>query len=136
MKIELYPTKCNICGSKVEYTEIAKVYGKRNLRYESSGYCYHCTNPKCKAIVGTHKARPLEAMGLLADKEMSQMRQKSHDLFDKLWKTREERTEMYHKLADKLGIPFEDCHFAYFTKEQLKQVYSILVELWREKFDI
>ena len=131
--IDLHPTKCNICGGHVIYTEVAKVYGKRNLKYQTSGYCYYCT--KCRAIVGTHKARPDEAMGLLADKETCELRQKSHDLFDKLWKNKKERTEMYQKLADELGIPFEECHFAYFTKEQLKQIYSILVKLWREKYD-
>ena len=132
--IELHPKKCNICGGDVVYTEVAKVYGKRNLKYQTSGYCYHCTC--CGAVVGTHKARPDEAMGLLADKEMAQLRQKCHDMFDKLWKTREERTAMYHKLADELGIPFEECHFAYFTKDQLQKIDTILVKLWREKFDI
>lgn len=131
--IDLHPTKCNICGGQVEYTETAKVYGRKNLRYQTSGYCYHCLN--CGAIVGTHKARPDEAMGLLADKEMAKMRQKSHDLFDKLWKTCDERTAMYHKLADELDIPFEECHFGYFDKEQLRKIYSILVKLWREKYD-
>lgn len=131
--IDLHPTKCNICGGKVIFTEITKVYGKRKFKFQTSGFCYYCT--KCHALVGTHKARPDEAMGLLADKEMSQMRQKSHDLFDKLWKNNEERTQMYQKLADELGIPFEECHFAYFTKEQLNKIYSILVKLWREKYD-
>lgn len=131
--IDLHPTKCNICGGHVIYTEVAKVYGKRNLKFKTSGYCYHCIN--CGALVGTHKDRPDEAMGILANKEMSEMRQKSHDLFDKLWKNRKERTAMYQKLADELGIPFEECHFAYFDKQQLEKVYSILVKLWREKYD-
>lgn len=131
--IDLHPTKCNICGGHVIYTEVAKVYGKRNLKFKTSGYCYYCT--RCRALVGTHKDRPDEAMGILANKEMSEMRQKSHDLFDKLWKNRKERTAMYQKLADELGIPFEECHFAYFDKQQLEKVYSILVKLWREKYD-
>lgn len=131
--IDLHPTKCNICGGHVVYTEVAKVYGEKNLKFKSSGYCYHCIN--CGAIVGTHKNAPKDAMGILANKEMAEMRQKSHKLFDTLWKTRDQRTAMYQRLADELGIPFEECHFGYFDLEQLKKVYSILVKLWREKYD-
>ena len=131
--IDLHPTKCNICGGHVIYMKVDKVYGKNNLKYQTSGYCYRCIN--CGALVGTHKARPDEAMGILANREMSEMRQKSHALFDKLWKNGKQRTAMYHKLADELGIPFEECHFAYFTMEQLEKVYSILIKMWREKYD-
>lgn len=131
--IDLHPTKCNICGGRVVYTKVENVYGKKNIKFQTSGYCYHCT--ECGAVVGTHKEHPDEAMGILADREMCEMRQKSHKMFDNLWKTREERTQMYQKLANELGIPFEECHFAYFDKEQLRKIDSILVKLWREKYD-
>lgn len=132
--IDLYPTKCNICGGKVVYKKVEQVYGKKNIKFKTSGYCYHCE--QCGAVVGTHKSNPKEAMGILADREMCEMRQKSHKLFDTLWKTKEQRTAMYQKLADELGIPFEECHFGYFDKEQLEKIYSILVKLWREKYDM
>lgn len=131
--IDLHPTKCNICGGRVVYTKVENVYGKKNIKFQTSGYCYHCT--ECGAVVGTHKDKPDEAMGILADREMCDMRQKSHKMFDNLWKNKEERTQMYQKLADELGIPFEECHFAHFDKEQLRKIDSILVKLWREKYD-
>lgn len=62
--IDLQPTKCNLCGGDVIFTSNAKVYG----RTYGSGKCYLCTN--CGAYVGTHGPRPMEALGLLADKEM------------------------------------------------------------------
>ena len=133
MSIELCPKVCNICGGEVEYVEKTSIYGPV-LKYKTgSSYCYHCT--KCGAVVGTHKEKPLEAMGLLADKEMRDWRQKAHSMFDKFWKTQEQRTACYQRLADEMGIPFEDCHFAYFTTKQLEQAYTILVKWWREMYD-
>ena len=62
--IDKYPTVCNLCGGKVIYTSNARIYGKEY----GSGKCYLCTN--CGAYVGTHKPRPREALGLLADAKM------------------------------------------------------------------
>lgn len=59
-----YPKICNICGGKVIYCSNAEIYG---VEY-GSGKCYLCT--KCGAYVGTHKPRPKEALGLLADEQM------------------------------------------------------------------
>lgn len=138
--IELKPTVCNICGGKVEYIDIRKVYGYRTqLKYDSSGFCYRCKN--CGALVGTHKDRPDEAMGLLANREMSEMRIKAHKMFDKFWMgtgksiRTQVRTDCYERLAEEMKIPVEECHFAYFTMEQLEQAYSILCRWWREKYD-
>ena len=131
--IDLYPKTCPLCGGEVEYIEKTQLYG-RFLKYDSgSPYLYHCK--KCDARVGTHKDRPLEAMGMLANKEMADMRQKTHSFFDKFWKGQAQRTACYKKLAEEMGIPFEECHFAYFNLEQLKQAYEILLRWWREKYD-
>lgn len=126
-KIDLQPTKCNLCGGKVIYISNAKLYGKEY----GSGKCYFCTS--CGAYVGTHKPRPMEALGLLADKEMRDLKMQCHDLFDKQWKdfpSKKERQDArslaYKNLADKLEIPIEECHFGYFDKEQLQKTYDIL----------
>lgn len=137
--VDLYPKTCNICGGEVEYLTIEQAYGPRariRFQYDTSGFCYRCT--KCGAIVGTHKDRPLEALGLLADKEMAQLRQKAHKMFDKFWfgKGNDKRTECYEQLAKDMGIPCEECHFAYFTKEQLEQAYSILCKWFMEKYNL
>ena len=72
----LYPTKCNLCGGDVVYISNARIYG----REYGSGRCYYCTS--CKAYVGTHKPRPREAFGILANAEMRNMKKKCHKLFD------------------------------------------------------
>ena len=87
----LHPKICNLCGGDVEYISNEKVYGKKY----GSGYCYHCT--KCGAYVGTHKSRPKEAFGILANKEMRQMKMKCHDKFDALWETPTERRKLYKR---------------------------------------
>ena len=133
MKIDLFPKTCNICGGPVEYTTLERVYG-HFLKYgKKSGHCYHCKS--CGAVVGTHVDRPLEAYGLLANQEMAVLRQRNHDMFDHFWKNRAERTKMYKKLADAMGIPFEECHFGYFNVEELEKSYQILLKWWWEKYD-
>lgn len=127
--MEPYPTKCNICGGKVIYMSNAKIYGKEY----GSGKCYFCT--KCGAYVGTHKPRPKEALGILANAEMREMKMKCHELFDQKWKNEQTfkkrcsaRKKAYRELSGKLNIPIEECHFGYFDMEMLNKSYSILLE--------
>lgn len=126
MKVDLHPTKCNLCGGKVEYIDNSMIYGRRF----GSGFCYRCK--ECGAYVGTHRHRPKEAMGLLADAQMRQMKIACHDLFDAMWRTDggrhgRRRSRLYAKLAEQMGIPVEECHFGYFDMELLRQAYKILV---------
>jgi len=133
MKIDFYPKTCNICGGDVEYVRLTKVYG-RHLKYGvKSGYCYHCKN--CGATVGTHITEPRKAYGILANQEMATLRQRNHNMFDKMWKNRKQRTKLYQKLADEMGIEFENCHFGYFNVEELEKSYQILLKWWRNKYD-
>lgn len=122
--INLYPTKCNICGGKVVYTTNDNVYGKQY----GSGYCYLCT--QCGAYVGTHDPRPKEALGILADEQMRKGKMMCHDIFDSFWKGKRnahhKRNQLYKKLAEQMNISVEDCHFGYFDLEQLRQAYKIL----------
>lgn len=106
--MDLYPTKCNICGSEVVYTSNKRIYGKEY----GSGKCYLCT--KCGAYVGTHKPRQKEALGILANSEMREMKMKCHELFDQKWKNEQtskkrhnERKKAYRELANKLNIQIE-----------------------------
>lgn len=125
--IDLYPKKCNICGGKVIYTTNARIYGKEY----GSGKMYYCT--KCHAHVGTHKPRPKEALGLLADAEMRKLKEECHELFDKKWKDKSTSKQRhnarywaYVDLANKMGISVEECHFGWFDKEELLKALSIL----------
>lgn len=121
--VEIYPAKCNLCDGKVVYISNDKIYG----RQYGSGYCYYCTG--CGAYVGTHKPWPKKAMGILADEEMREWKKKCHNLFDPIWKGKsagKKRSQLYHKLADCMGIPVEQCHFGYFDLGNLKKAYEIL----------
>lgn len=128
--MELRPTKCNICGcDTVIYTSNSIIYGKEY----GSGKCYYCTN--CGAYVGTHKPRPKDALGLLATKEMREMKMKCHDLFDSVWKSKETieeqhkaRNNAYKRLAEKLGIDVHECHFGWFDMTMLNKAYDILLK--------
>lgn len=123
-KINIYPTKCNLCGGKVIYTQNDTIYGKRY----GSGYCYLCT--KCGAYVGTHKPRPKEALGLLADDRMRKGKMACHEKFDSFWKgkknAKRKRAALYENLAEEMGIEVTNCHFGYFTLDELKKAYRII----------
>ncbi len=125
--INLYLTKCNLCGGEVVYTSNSKIYG----REYGSGKCYYCTS--CGAYVGTHKPRPKEALGILGNAEMREMKMKCHELFDQQWKNEETskkrhtaRKNAYAGLAARLDIPVEECHFGYFDMDMLDMVYKVL----------
>lgn len=121
--MNIHPTKCNICGGEVIYTTNDVIYHGRQY---GSGYCYLCT--QCGANVGTHKPRSKEALGLLANREMKDMKMKCHDLFDRLWSNHEQRLFLYEKLAANLGIPVQECHFGYFDLDMLSKAYEVLQE--------
>ena len=125
--IDLYPTKCNLCNGKVDYISNSRIYG----REYGSGKCYYCT--KCGAYVGTHKPRPREALGILGNEEMRNMKMKCHELFDLKWKNEPTskkrhiaRKRAYKELADKLHISAKECHFGYFDMDMLNKAYERL----------
>ena len=126
MKVYLYPTKCNICGGNVIYTENDKIYGRRY----GSGYCYFCT--ECGAYVGTHRPRPRQALGLLSNERMKKGKIACHEIFDRLWHNGVERKRLYAKLAGEMNIPVKECHFGYVDMEQLTQAYKIL-KSWEKR---
>lgn len=128
--INLYPTKCNLCSGEVVYTSNADIYG----RAFGSGKCYRCLN--CGAYVGTHKPRPREALGILANEHMRKEKIRCHELFDSMWKDKQNasklRKELYWLLSRKLNITYEDCHFGYFGLDMLQKAYGILLEMKEE----
>lgn len=114
------PTTCNLCGGKVKYVSNAEIYG----RQYGSGFAYLCT--KCGAYVGTHKPRPKDALGLLANAEMRKLKIECHDLFDLRWNDHKERSKQYKWLAEQLGIPVSECHFGWFDTPMLLKAKQIL----------
>jgi len=143
--IDLHPKICNICGGEVEYIKNEQIYG----RSYGSGYCYHCKD--CDAYVGTHKPRPKEALGVLANKEMKKWKRWCHSQFDILWKGRNEfiyngkiykkikpimnRNTAYRELSRLMNINIKNCHFGYFDVKQLKFAYAKIKELLKGEKD-
>ena len=129
--IDIHPTRCNICGGAVIYTSNSQIYG----REYGSGYCYLCET--CGAYVGTHKPRPKEALGLLADESMRKGKMMCHALFDPLWrgkkKAHKKRKDLYRWLSKQMEVPIEDCHFGYFDLSQLRKAYKILRSVQSQK---
>ena len=117
------PIICNLCGGRVIYTTNDTIYGKKY----GSGYCYYCK--ECGAYVGTHKPRPKEALGILANAKMREMKKKCHAIFDTLWNMPQERKKCYKALAEKLSISVDECHFGYFDMYMLNKAYEILKEV-------
>ena len=125
--IDLYPTKCNLCGGAVVYISNSKIYG----REYGSGKCYYCTSRG--AYVGTHKPRTKEALGILGNAEMRETKMKCHELFDRQWKNektqakrRIARKKAYADLSVRMNIPVNECHFGYFGMDMLNKAYGIL----------
>ena len=123
----LKPTKCPYCNSDVKLIYIGK-----GVKCES-GYIYKCMG--CNARVNTFPKDNDIAMGILATKEMGEMRIKVHRLFDKFWKNNKQRQECYQRLEKELGINESDCHFAYMSLDLLNKTEQILLKWWREKYD-
>lgn len=125
--IDYYPKKCPICGGYVMLTTTKKLNGN----WYGSGYCYVCT--KCHASVSTHKNNFKRALGRLADKPTREMRKKCHEVFDNIWKSKggnkNLRRELYKRLADRLNIDVEDCHFSWFSLDELYKAYEVCKEL-------
>ena len=117
-----YPTVCNLCGNKIVYISNERIYGKQY----GSGYAYYC--PYCGAYVGTHKPEPKRALGLLANKQMRILKMECHELFDNKWNNSKQRSEMYKRLADKMGIDTEQCHFGWFDIKMLNKAREILLD--------
>ena len=123
----LKPTKCPYCNSDVKLIYIGK-----GIKCES-GYIYKCVN--CNARVNTFPKDKTIAMGILATKEMGEMRIKVHRLLDKFWKNNKQRQECYQRLAKELGIEESETHIAYMDMETLLKAEQILLKWWREKYD-
>ena len=125
--INLKPNVCNLCSGRVIYTSNADIYG----REYGSGKCYLCLN--CGAYVGTHKPRPKEALGVLANERMRKGKMLCHEIFDSKWKGKKKaskkRADLYLWLSKKLGISYADCHFGYFDLETLRRAYRILLTI-------
>jgi len=123
-KYQGYPLEktCPFCGHDVVFTSNKELYG----REYGNGKCYLCRH--CLASTGTHPdGSPL---GMLANREMKELKKVCHALFDPIWRTQKEvkRGELYTILADKMRIAKKDCHFGHFDVDRLTIAIQIMSE--------
>lgn len=128
------------CGRTSEFLPSSEqLYG---VEY---GPVYFCE--PCYAWVGCHKGttRPL---GIPASQEIREARRKAHAVFDPIWQSiwkdlnrahavklgrrvpdyygkGEARRSVYSWLADKMGIPVEECHISWFNVEECNSVIEL-----------
>lgn len=107
------PTQCHHCSDRVRIGTHEEVYGRD---YSDWPYVYLCEG--CGAYVGLHPFTAIP-LGTLADKRTRDARKSCKLPFERIWRSGEmSRTEAYKWLADKMGIPAEECHFGWFSVEQ------------------
>jgi hypothetical protein len=115
---------CPYCGTLAGLIDSAQIHGR------SFGLVWACL--PCKAWVGVHKSdnRPL---GTLANAETRYARGMAHSRFDPLWKAQLSKTEpkyrtrgrAYSWLAERLGVPVQECHIGLFDLVTCVRVVEI-----------
>lgn len=127
---------CPYCGAASEYVDSIEVY-----KTQSYGMMYRCV--PCDAHVGTHKGRPREALGRLANQTLRRHKNAAHRAFDPLWKRKaielrdsghvrhksvakkNARTAAYMWLAGQMNLKSEHCHIGMFNEEQCLTVVEL-----------
>lgn len=122
------PTECNCCHDKksgcIETIENKEIYGRN---YGDWPWVYRCKT--CNAYVGMHPFTNIP-LGTLANAPMRQARKACKAPFETLYKTgKMSRSEAYQRLADKLGIPKEECHFGWFDIKQCQKAAVAVQEI-------
>lgn len=109
------PEQCNCCGRmSVFIKNNAEIY--RGHKYGKWPWVYVCDSDGqgCGAYVGMHPFTNIP-LGTLADAKTRAARKECKAPFEALHQTGKiSRAEAYKKLAEKLGIKTEDCHFGWF----------------------
>ena len=120
--VDLFPTKCNLCGGKVV---LEKYPNADRFRYVCK---------ICGAYVLARKNNK-QALGILANEQTRIKRVQVHRLFDRFWRSQHKRAKLYSKLATEMGLTEQECHFGYMNLDQLLKAEQILLSWWRTKYD-
>lgn len=129
---ETLDTPCHLCGGEIIYTENKIIFNEN----KGLGVCYYCTG--CEAMTSCHKKKEKlkdgtyvhSPMGIVAGKEMRQLRLRCHQLLDVKWRINRtmKRSTAYHKLAIGMGIPYNTCHISWMNEEQLLYALDVLMK--------
>lgn len=105
------PHICGHCGCLVKLVHNSVIYGRA---FGEWPWAYQCSNQACGAYVGVHPLTDLP-LGTLATALIREARKRAKAEFNPLWESgRLSRPKAYALLAERMGIPVNECHFAWF----------------------
>lgn len=110
---------CPYCGRETQLVNADEIYHEKGM-----GMVMMCK--PCKAWVGIHTDGPNKgkAKGRLAGPSLRSLKIRVHAELDGLWKTKEERGDMYKSLSEFLGIPPEYTHIGMFSEKTMSNVFE------------
>lgn len=124
------PIACPVCGRKPELVTGAIVYPHRTDLHAK--LFWRC--PQGCAYVGCH-AGTQTPLGVMATEGTRRARIRAHDAFDAIWKDGHmTRSRAYEELAQRLGIPWAQCHIAQFDENQCARAIEACAQI-REGVD-
>lgn len=110
---------CPYCSKEAKFCENKEIYGRNIWK---SYMCYYCKD--CDAYVWTHN-NTRKPLWTLANKELRELRRKTHSIFDRLWKEWNiNRWEAYIMLAKKLNV--KEIHIWQSDKETCEKIIKLL----------
>ena len=119
------------CGRKAELVTGKEIYPHRPDLYKRT---FWLCRP-CDAYVGCHKKHHKynpngdKPFGILANKELRDLKVTAHRVFDPLWQSSGmTRTQAYRWLAYELQIPQNECHFGLFDKETINRAIKLCLD--------
>lgn len=128
------PPSCDYCGEAAVLVAGDIIYPHRpDLHAKKFWQC-----GPCEAWVGCHPGTEIP-LGRLADAELRLWKQKAHAAFDPIWKARWKRKNSedknytpamarggrYAALAEKLGIPKQQCHIGMMDVALCRRVVEV-----------
>jgi len=120
---------CPYCGKLAVMVKGNQIYGAfHRAAVDNFWVCW-----PCDAYVGTHKPNTrynfdgTEPLGRLANQQLRRERIRVHSMLDPLWKDGSwGRQQSYDWLANRLGIPIDQCHIGEFDLEICKKAVGVL----------
>ena len=112
---------CPYCTQPARLVDSARIYGR------SYGLVWDCR--PCDAYVGCHRGtdRPL---GTLANRQLRQLRRRTHEVFDQLWTSQGvRRSRAYQWMQQVMGLTAEEAHIGQFRVEQCHQLLGHLTRI-------
>lgn len=101
---------CQYCNKPTVYVDSSVIYNG-----VSYGMVYHCAD--CDAYCGVHRGTDI-SKGSVANKDLRDLRKKTHGYFDQIWPKYLSRSKAYKWLQEILRVPADQCHIGMFTERQ------------------